>query len=88
MRNCFEKFLELVAQAFQPVRINEAGEDARPTIFHNFRGSQWLMRNCSDKLKKYAVSWWGGRLWPPFLMAGTEARPTSFFIIYGWANGP
>ncbi len=31
--NCFEKQLELIAQAFQPVRINEAGEDARPTDF-------------------------------------------------------
>jgi hypothetical protein len=28
-----EKFLELVAQAFQPVRVNEAGENARPTDF-------------------------------------------------------
>ena len=32
-----EKFLKVVAQAFQPVRINEAGEDARPTTFHNLR---------------------------------------------------
>ncbi len=30
---CFEKILEAVAQAFQPVRINEAGEDARATAF-------------------------------------------------------
>jgi hypothetical protein len=29
-----EKFLA-VAQAFQPVRINEAGEDARPTGFYS-----------------------------------------------------
>ncbi len=32
MSNCLEKFL-VVAQAFQPVRIIKAGEDARPTDF-------------------------------------------------------
>jgi hypothetical protein len=32
MRDCSKKFLA-VAQAFQPVRITEAGEYGRPTSF-------------------------------------------------------
>jgi hypothetical protein len=35
--------LSLVAQAFQPVRINEADGDARPPYFHNLRMSRRLM---------------------------------------------
>jgi hypothetical protein len=46
---CSEKFPE-VAQAFQPVRITEAGETPalRPT-FHNLWVSQRLMNDCLEK---------------------------------------
>jgi hypothetical protein len=35
------------------------------------------------KVQKEAMSWWGGRLWPPVVLAGTEARPTIIFMVYG-----
>ena len=35
MRNWSEKFPELVVQAFQPVRLNEAGETPALRSFHN-----------------------------------------------------
>jgi hypothetical protein len=53
MNDCLEKFIvELVAQAFQPVRLRGAGETPALRFFHNLRVSQGLMNGCSKKLKK------------------------------------
>jgi hypothetical protein len=33
------------------------------------------------KISAAAIFWWGGRLWPPIVLAGTEARPTEILSI-------
>jgi hypothetical protein len=39
------------------------------------------MSDCFEKVlrRPYCVRW-GGRLWPPVVLAGTEARRTEFFL--------
>jgi hypothetical protein len=39
----------MVGQAFQPVRITEAGETPALQIFHDLRVSQLLMNDCPEK---------------------------------------
>jgi hypothetical protein len=69
----------MVAQAFQPVRIIEAGETPALRIFHFLGVGHRSMSNCHEKLRNKSEL--VGR---PSLaacrMAGTEARPTVLFI--------
>jgi hypothetical protein len=50
LRDCPEKFLKAVAQAFQPVRINAAGETPALRAFYNFWLGLRTMKDCSEKL--------------------------------------
>jgi len=48
--------------------------------FHDLRELQAHER-LFRKVNSAAVFWWGGRLWPPIVWAGTEARPTKIFLF-------
>ncbi len=45
----------MVAQAFQPVRINEAGEDVRPTTFHNLLVGRRPMDGFTEKFTPHRL---------------------------------
>ena len=62
-----------------------AGEGAGATFLSP--GSRAQLGN-QFKFSLAARFWWGGRLWPPYVLAVAEARPTEIFLFLpGGQNG-